>query len=316
MSEETIGVVGLGLLGRGIAACYLGYGFRVVGVDRGEKEIAEAERVIEEAIGEMITRGVCGEGVREQWRERYAAGSDFGMLKACDLVIESVVEDAAVKGEVFDRVEAVVGTGTPIASNTSAIPISELQEGRARPERFLGMHWCAPAYSNRFLEIIRGARTGDAAVEKTVALGRAVAKDCCVLMRDVPGFIVNRLTYAVYREACHLLEEGVADAKTIDLAWRNGAGLFSTLLGPFRWIDLTGGPALYAQAMERVINDLSDVKEVPPTLQKLREEGAVGMRGGKGFYEYTEEEAAKWERLYEEHVWAVREMQERYSKED
>jgi 3-hydroxybutyryl-CoA dehydrogenase len=308
--DETVGVLGLGLLGRGIAACFLGHGFKVVGWARTRAELAQAEEAIGEAVREMIARGCIAASRAGDWRERFAPATAMGALADCDFVIESVIEDAAAKAAVFDAVEAVVGAEVPIASNTSAIPISGMQSGLRFPGRFLGMHWAAPAHATRFMELIRGAQTGDAAMARAESLARRIGKEPCVVARDVPGFVANRLAYAMYREALHLMETGVADRDTIDLAWRNGAGLWSALCGPLRWIDITGGPELYARAMEGVLGDLSRAAEVPAPLRELAESGAQGTRNGRGFYAYTEEEAARWEKLYREHAWAVRELQE------
>lgn len=312
MSEETIGIVGLGLLGRGICACLLGHGFRVVGYARDEAELTEAGEVIERALGELIERANFDPALAGEWRERFTPTTGFEALGGCDFVIESVIEDAAIKAAVFERVEAVVGLEVPIASNTSAIPITLLQSGRRRADRFLGMHWATPAHATRSMELIRGEETGDAAMEKAVSLARRVGKEPCVVKRDVPGFIVNRMGYALFREALHLIEEGVADAATIDRAWRNAGGFWATMCGPLRWIDLTGGPALYARAMAPVLGDLNRATEVPPLLQKLADEGAEGTRNRRGFYDYTAEEVAAWENLFREHAWTVRDLQEKY----
>jgi 3-hydroxybutyryl-CoA dehydrogenase len=311
MKEETIGVVGLGLLGRGIAACFLGHGFRVAGYAREAGELLAAEAAIEGAIGEMIERGGFDPSLAGEWKERFVASTEMGALRGCDFVIESVIEDAAIKAAVFDEVEAVVGPAVPVASNTSAIPITTLQAGRKQPGRFLGMHWAAPAYATRAMELIRGEKTGDGVMENAVALVRRVGKEPYVVDRDVPGFVMNRMAYAVYREALHLMEEGIADAETIDLAWRNAAGVWAAMCGPLRWIDLTGGPVLYASVMERILGDLSRATEVSPVMKKLVEEGAEGTRNGRGFYQYTDEEVVQWEKLFRDHAWSVWEQQKR-----
>src|SRR5262249_40054722 len=136
----------------------------------------------------------------------------------CHFAIESVPEDLAIKQQVFDRIEAAVGADVPIASNTSALPITLLQRGRKAPARFLGMHWAEPAHATRFMELIRGEHTSDDAFQIAAELARRIGKQPSLVQKDVPGFIVNRLGYAMYREALHLLESGVADVATIDEA--------------------------------------------------------------------------------------------------
>jgi 3-hydroxybutyryl-CoA dehydrogenase len=120
------------------------------------------------------------------------------------------------------------------------------------------------------------------------------------------------MAYAMYREALHLLETGVADAETIDRAFRNVCGLWSTLCGPFRWIDITGGPALYAKAMKGVLPTLSNASELPKMLEQMWQNGDRGTINGRGFYSYAPEDAQRWESLLHRHAWAVRDLQEDY----
>ena len=272
--SERVGVVGLGLLGRGIATCFLNHGFQVVGVDRNPEPQAQ--------------------------HASFTQTADFAALADCKLVVESVTEDIATKDEVLAQIEAVVSADAIIASNTSAIPISALQIKRAHPGRFVGMHWAEPAHITRFLELIRGEQTSDATLAATEAMARRLGKDPHVCRKDVPGFIVNRIGYAMYREALHLLDTGVADAETIDRAMRNALGLWATVCGPFRWMDITGGPQLYAKAMAPVLPTLCNATEPSPTMQRER------------FHECSEEEQRKWEALYHLHAQRVTEMQQEY----
>lgn len=270
--SERVGVVGLGLLGRGIAACFARHGFQVVAVDRSEAQRARVP----------------------------GATGDFSQLADCTFVVESVTEDIGTKDDVLAAIEAVVSAVTVIASNTSAIPISQLQARRAHPARFVGMHWAEPADSTRFMELIRGEHTSDKTLATAETMARRLGKDPCIVRKDIPGFIVNRIGYAMYREAVHLLDTGVADAETIDRAMRNAFGLWATACGPFRWMDITGGPALYAKAMAPVLPTLCSATEPSPTMQRPR------------FHECSEEEARRWEELYRRHAQRVTEMQEEY----
>ncbi|MEQ1861785.1 MAG: 3-hydroxyacyl-CoA dehydrogenase family protein [Chthoniobacteraceae bacterium] len=270
--SEHVGVVGLGLLGRGIVACFLKHGFQVVAVDRSEAQLAQVP----------------------------GATSDFSQLAGCTFVVESVTEDVGTKDEVLAAIETVVSATTVIASNTSAIPISQLQARRAHPARFIGMHWAEPAEITRFMELICGEQTSPETLATAEAMARRLGKDPCVVRKDIPGFIVNRIGYAMYREALHLLDTGVADAETIDRAVRNALGLWATVCGPFRWMDITGGPAAYARAMTPVLPTLCNATAPSPTMQRAR------------FHECSEEEAKRWEELYHRHAQRVGEMQREY----
>jgi 3-hydroxybutyryl-CoA dehydrogenase len=312
MKPQRVGVVGLGLLGRGIAACFLGHGFEVVAFARNEQTHASVREHIEQMIDELVGLGGFDAQLRQNWQARYLPATDYPSLRGCSFVVESVVENIATKHEVFDRIEAEVGPAAIIASNSSAIPMTQLQQGRQHPERFLAMHWAEPAHATRFLEIIRGEQTSEATVQRTLVLARRLGKEPSLLQKEVPGFIANRIGYAMYREALSLLESGVADAETIDRSMRNALGLWATVCGPLRWMDLTGGPELYAQAMQQVLPSLNNSTEIPPVMKRLAGTGARGVANGRGFYNYTPEEARRWEELYRRHAWRVAQMQNEY----
>ena len=312
MNFDPVGIAGLGLLGRGIAACFLAHGFRVIGFTKGRDTHERARAYISAAIQELIERANFPVPLAHTWQERYIEAPSLADFAPCAFVVESVVEDFTIKQEVFDAIEAAVGNDVPIASNTSALPITSLQRNRKNPERFLGMHWNEPAYATRFLELIRGGQTSDWAFEQAVRLARQIGKDPALVQKDVPGFIVNRLGYALYREAVYLLETGVGDAETIDRVFRNACGLWANLCGPLRWIDITGGPALYATAMRGVLPSLCNSSELPKMLQEMLQNEDRGVINGRGFYRYEPGDAKRWEERLHEHAWSVRKLQEDY----
>ncbi len=314
-NTQTVGLAGLGFLGRGIAACLLAHGYRVVAWTTGRDTHEQARDYIAMALREMEAHQVVSQEIATTWETRYLRASEFDAFAECSFVIESVTEDLGIKQSVFDRIEAAVGPAVPIASNTSALPISLLQRTRKNPERFLGMHWAEPAYATRFLELIRGEQTGDEAMHQAISLAEAVDKDPAVVQRDVPGFIANRLGYAMYREAIHLLESGVADVETIDRAFRNACGLWATFCGPFRWMDITGGPALYAKVMQTILPDLASSPELSQTMQQKLAAGELGVQDGQGFYKYDSSAEALWAGKLHAHAWTVWDLQKRYEKE-
>jgi len=312
MNTEEVAVIGMGLLGRGIAACFLGHGFQVVAVARNELRHAEAFTQIEAMICELVDLAGFDPALRQNWATRLTQAIGFEALRDCSLIVESVIEDVAVKHDVLARVEAQVDPRAVIASNSSGIPMSELQCQMNYPERLIGMHWAEPAHATRFLELISGKQTSDSTLQKTVELARRLGKEPSLCQKEIPGFIVNRIGYAMYREALNLLESGVADVETIDRSVRNALGLWATLCGPFRWIDLTGGPELYMKAMQPVLPTLSKADEPSGRMRQLAESGARGITNGRGFYNYTREEARRWEELYRRHAWRVAQLQNEY----
>lgn len=304
----VIGVAGLGFLGRGVTACFLAHGYRVVAQSLCRDETASAESYIEEAINDLASHGAAPP-TAASWRDRFVAVSDFASFRDAAFVVESVVEDLAVKQQVFDGIEAVISPETPLTTNTSSLPISELARGRRHPARFLGVHWAEPAYATRFLEVVRTPLTSDAALERTLGIARSVNKEPSVVHRDLPGLIVNRIGYAMFREALHLVEEGVADIETIDRSFRNAVGLWATFAGPFRWIDLTGGPALYGRTMANVMPTLSNAAQTSGLMNDLMAADARGVANGRGFYEYTPDDVAVWEERFRKSVWRLNESQ-------
>lgn len=127
--------------------------------------------------------------------------------------------------------------------------------------------------------------------------------------KDLPAFCLNRLQYAMFREAMYMLDLGVADVETIDTVYRNAMGLWAAMCGPFRWIDLSGGPSLYGAAMAPVMPSLCNDRELSPTMQRLMAEGATGVGNGRGFYQYSPDEAKAWSALYRKHAWEVHRVQ-------
>lgn len=308
---NRIGVVGLGLLGRGIAACFLAHGKQVVAVTRAADEITQAVPVIAAALAELVEHQALPASQAADWSARWHATTDYAALAPCEFIIESVTEDLAVKQACYDAIEAVVDPKAIIASNTSVIPISLLQEARRHPGRFLGVHWAEPAHATRFLEFIRGGATTAETLQRAIALGLQPGKDPTLCQKDIPGFIVNRIGYAMYRQALHLVELGVANIETIDRALRYTLGLWAASCGPFRWIDLTGAPALYARAMQRVLPTLCNSPELPPMLQKYLDVAPSCRDCSNSFYQDSPEAVPQWEARQRRHVWLIRDWFER-----
>jgi 3-hydroxybutyryl-CoA dehydrogenase len=305
--QNTIGVVGLGFLGKGIAACLLAHDFKVVAFTTGERDRFERARAyITAAVTEMVERAGYPAALMDHWPNRFVEAARLDEFAGCEFVIESVPEDMVLKQSVFDQLEEIVGDDVPIASNTSALPIGRLQQNRRNPKRFLGMHFAEPAYVTRFLELIRGPQTSDEAMQIAMDIGVRAGKEPCIVQKDIPGFIVNRIGYAMYREAVHLLEAGVADAETIDRSCRNAFGLWASLCGPLRWMDITGGPALYAKAMAGVLPSLDNKAELPETLKAMMDRDDCGLANGRGFFTYEAGDDKLWEKRLHEQAWAIR----------
>jgi 3-hydroxybutyryl-CoA dehydrogenase len=262
------------------------------------EELADALEQIELECDQMVQHGVCSSEALGQWRQRYQGATAADALAPSDFIIESVIEDMDAKGRVYDLIENVVGPSVTIASNSSAIPPTLIQQGRKHPERFVSMHWATPAH-NRFLEITPGAQTDPRCVSEAAEIAHRCRKEPAILKKDVRGFLANRMMYALFREAISLLEAGIADVEMIDRAFQNDIGAYAALAGPFRLMDLTGIPA-YAAVMKDLFPELSTSGQLPKTMQKLVEAGANGIFNGRGFYQYSPAECEAWKRTWEQ----------------
>jgi 3-hydroxybutyryl-CoA dehydrogenase len=310
---QPVGLIGLGLMGRGIASCLISQGLDVVAYNRTTGRARESVSHIDGALQELARRTIIPRSRIRDWKRRFHLVTSISELTQCRFIIESVKEDLALKREIYAELEENVRADAVIASNTSSIPITVLQTGRKHPERFIGMHWGEPAHIMRYLEIIPGRHTARRAVRRTQQLGDICGKEPTVLREDIQGFLSNRMMYAMMREACHLVETGVADIETVDRSFRNDIGWWSLLAGPFRWMDLTGIPG-YAAVMEDLNPQLSNTREVPKLMSDTVARGAMGIGNAKGFYRYTKESARRWEKNWVDFTYEVRKLADRYAK--
>jgi len=312
-APERVGLVGLGLMGQGIATCLLAHGFHVVAYSRSRRREQESLEHIAASLREMVRRKVIRANAVRNWRQRYRYTDALNDLRGCGFVVESVREDLVLKREIFAQLEEIVAPSAVIASNTSSLPISTLQEGRKHPGRFIGAHWAEPVQVMRYLEIIPGAQTTSRAIRAAQRLGEACGKEPTRLKQDIRGFLSNRLMYAMMREAFHLVEHGVASIEDVDRSFRNDIGWWATLAGPFRWMDLTGIPA-YAAVMEGLLPELCNAREVPALMKEALARGAQGVANRKGFYTYNPQSARRWEQAWVEFTYDLRALVEKYNR--
>jgi 3-hydroxybutyryl-CoA dehydrogenase len=311
-AQVPAAVIGLGLMGTSIAACLLASGHRVVGLARRAEKLAQARSRIAGHLEQMRDEGLLTAPTADVMA-RFTTSTAYAAIADCRLVVESTVEVLETKREVFRAAEAVLAPDAVIGSNTSAIPITELQAGLVHPQRLLGLHWAEPAHITRFLEIICGDATRPALAEWVRDLAFAWGKEPGLLRRDIRGFITNRCFYAMIREAFHLVESGICSVEDVDRSLRNDLGTWITLAGPFRFMDLTGVPA-YATVMRDLWPELSNATAVPPTMQRLVESGAQGIANARGFYAYTPEEAKAWEERFLQFSYDIRRLALKYKE--
>lgn len=309
-AELPVGVVGLGLMGCSITACLLMAGHPVAAVAPVATDLLKAEERIRDHLAESYRQGLTG-AEPEHWLSRLHITEDYTHLIDCVLVIECTLEDVGIKRTVYEKIETVIGSEVLLTSNTSAIPISELQKQTLHPERFFGLHWAEPSHTTRFLEIICGESSELQKGEWLYRLAHCWGKEPTLVRKDIRGFITNRLMYALYREAFFLVENGYATVEDVDRACRNNAGYWMTLVGVFRWMDLTG-VAAYHTVMKELFPTLSNSTEVPGLIDGIVKAGGRGVANEHGFYSYTPEEARLWQETFERFSYEIRALALRY----
>ena len=310
VKQIPVGVVGLGLMGCSITACLLIAGHPVMAVAPVAVDMDNAERRIKNHLIKSQQEGLV-KAAAETYLANLTISEDYGILKKCKLVIECTLENLDIKKTVYKKIEDVIEKDAILTSNTSAIPISVLQKETTHPERFFGLHWAEPSHTTRFLEVIWGAESGVETAEYLYALAHYWGKEPTLVRKDIRGFISNRLMYAMYREAFYLVENGYATVEDIDRACRNNAGYWMTLVGVFRWMDLTG-VAAYHNVMKDLFPTLNNSTEIPRLIDDIVADGGRGVANAKGFYNYTPEEARLWEETFAEFSYEIRKLALKY----
>ena len=297
-------------MGSSIATCMLIAGHPVVGLEPLEQELASGENRIQVHLKIAWEKNLIPEEP-DFYLRHLLVTSDYSELRDTHIIIENVKEDIAIKKGVFTKIDTVVSTDALITSNTSAIPISELQEFVSNPSRFFGLHWMEPAHTTRFLEVICGDKSDLELANYLYNMAERWGKEAVLVKKDIRGFIANRLMYAMYREAMYLVEEEYASVEDVDRACRNVAGYFLPMAGVFRWMDLTGVGA-YRTVMKDLFPLLNNASAPGKLINKIVDEGGNGVFNGKGFYEYTEEERKLWQEAYTKFTYEIRELALKY----
>ncbi len=312
LGSIPVGVVGLGLMGKSIATCLLAAGHPVAVYDSDCTRREQAPALVASFLNVLETEGLPGNRPKPaKLLENLGVADNIAGLSGARIVFEVIIEDAAAKRALFEELESVLLADTIIASNTSAIPITVLQQGMLHPGRFIGVHWAEPAHLTRFLEIIAGAHTDKKIGPFLYDLAAGWGKEPALVRRDIRGFVANRIMFAMIREAFYLVESGVASIEDVDRSVRNDVGSWATLAGPFRWMDLTGILS-YAAVMRDLLPELSNAAKLPELMEQVVASGALGTANAKGFYQYTAHSAREWDETFQRFSLDIRRLQHDY----
>lgn len=282
MEIQKVGVVGLGTMGAGIAQVSVQSGFETIGREVSAELGERGRATIERYLTRGVEKGRMSQAERDAALGRLILTTELADLAECDLVIEAVLEELDLKRQVFAELDRVTRPDAVLATNTSALSVSEIAETTEHPHRVVGMHFFNPAPVLPLVEIVRGRESSDEAVEAAYRWAEETGKQP-VRCNDTPGFIVNRILIPLLNDCVRVLDEADVQPEEIDKAMTNGAGW---PMGPCALIDLIGVD-VHVHASEALYGKLGEARMAPPErLVRMRDEGLLGRKSGRGFYRY------------------------------
>jgi 3-hydroxybutyryl-CoA dehydrogenase len=279
---RRVGVVGLGTMGAGIAQVSVQSGFETVGREVNDELGARGRATIEGYLSRGVEKGRMTPEERDAALGRLTLTTELADLAGCDLVIEAVLEELDLKRDVFSQLDRITRPDAVLATNTSALSVSEIADATERPQRVVGMHFFNPAPVLPLVEIVRAPESSEEAVEAAYDWAERAGKQP-VRCNDTPGFIVNRILIPLLNDCVRVLDEAGVEPAQMDKAMTNGAGW---PLGPCALIDLIGID-IHVHASEALHGKLGEPRMAPPDrLVRMQVEGNLGRKTGRGFYDY------------------------------
>jgi 3-hydroxybutyryl-CoA dehydrogenase len=279
---RRVGVVGLGAMGSGIAQLTIEAGYETVGREVSDKLGTNARERIAHFLQRKVDKERMTAGERESALGLLALTTDLAAFADCDLVIEAIVEDLGAKHELFRDLEGIVRPDSILATNTSALSVTEIASAISTPERVVGMHFFNPAPLMPLVEIVRAELSSDEAVEAAFAVGERLGKQP-IRCHDTPGFVVNRVLIPLLNDCLRVLDEARVSPEDLDTAMTAGAGW---PMGPCTLVDLVGID-VHVHASEALYEKLREPRMAPPPrIVAMRNAGLLGRKSGRGFYTY------------------------------
>ena len=279
---RRVGVVGLGTMGAGIAQVCIQAGVETVGREVSAELGERARARIDHYLARGVEKGRLTAGEKEKALARLATTTEFADLAGCDFVIEAIVEDLDAKRELFRELEVVVGPDAVLATNTSALSVTDVARAAERPERVVGMHFFNPAPVLPLVEVVRTELSSEEAVATAYELAEHVGKEP-IRCTDTPGFVVNRILIPLLNDCVRVLDEAGVTPEDLDKAMTRGV---NWPIGPCALLDLIGLD-VHVHASEALVAALGEERMAPPErLVRMRDEGLLGRKSGRGFFRY------------------------------
>jgi 3-hydroxybutyryl-CoA dehydrogenase len=284
MAIRTVGVLGCGLMGAGIAQVCAQSGYKTIVREVDDSVVKKGLGRIEKFLRDGLAKGKVSQDLLDTTLGNLRGTTDLGEMKECDLVIEAIIENVEEKRKSYAAIEALVGEHTIFCSNTSSLCITELAATTKRPDRFAGLHFFNPVPLMKLVEVIRGLATSDATYQSVFAFAQSLAKEP-ITAPDRPGFIVNRLLVPYLLDAIREYESGLGTLEDIDKGMKLGTGY---PMGPFTLLDYVGLDTTYYIANIMFEEYREPRFAPPPLLKRMVLAGRLGRKSGRGFYEYSQ----------------------------
>lgn len=302
---RRVAIIGLGTMGPGMAARLARGGIEVAAYDIAPDAIERARAMLAAADGVLDNLGIASERTGSV---RLTDKLEDAVADA-DLVIENVPEKEEIKADVYRKIEGLISPDTIVASDTSGIPITKLQAHISNPARMVGMHWSNPPHIIPMIEVIGGEQTAPETIDTIRDFIRSLGLLPVLLKKDVPGFVENRVLYALLREVVDLVERGVIEPEDIDTCVSWGIGYKLAVVGPMALLDMAGMD-IYHSVSSFLNEDLCDRKDVAPLVRDQIAAGKLGIKSGEGVYSYSPESIAELQRERARKLVAIRRILE------
>ena len=284
---KKVTIAGAGTMGASIALCFASKEFEVSVYDLSEKQLEFGKSLIALNLESLVNEEILRSNEAAAAMDRIRFTTDKSVFEDADFVSESIVEKLEIKQAFWKSISAIAKPGAILTTNTSGLSINAIANEVTDRSRFAGFHWVTPPHLVPFVEIIKGDETADEVAELIREISVKIGKKPITVKKDVPGFALNRIQFAVLRESMHIVEQGIASAEDVDTLLKYGLGLRYALLGPFETADLGGLDIFYAIS-SYLFEELNDDKKPSKLLKETVEAGNYGVKTGKGFYDYSD----------------------------